>query len=100
MHKDGSWHLSPAYDLSYANDPTSNYINSHQCLINGKSFDITLEDILKVGEKAGLNHKKMLAIIDQVEKSAKNWFEYAKSSDIPEAKAKEDYLNFHFLSDK
>ena len=97
MNRKGEWHLSPAYDLTYSNDPTSNYINNHQCLINGKSFDITFEDVLLVGEKAGLNRKKMVSIIKEVELSIKRWFNFASMAELPESKAKEDYLNFKFL---
>ena len=97
MDRNGEWHLAPAYDLTYANDPTSSYINNHQCLINGKSFDITLEDVLLVGEKAGLNNKKMMSIVLEVESSTKKWFEFASLAFLPKAKAKEDYYNFHFL---
>ena len=97
MDRNGEWHLSPAYDLTYANDPTSNYINNHQCLINGKSFDISLNDVLLVGEKAGLNHKKMMSIILEVETSVKKWFDFAMLAELPKSKAKEDYLNFQFL---
>ena len=97
MDRNGEWHLSPAYDITYANDPTSSYINNHQALINGKSFDIDIDDVLAVGEKAGLNNKKMLYVIEEVEKSVKKWFLFAKSSELPETKAKENYYNFHFL---
>ena len=98
MDRNGEWHLSPAYDITYANDPTSSYINNHQALINGKSFDINIDDVLAVGEKAGLNNKKMLYIIEEVETSVKKWFLFAKSSELPENKAKENYYNFHFLN--
>ena len=98
MDRNGEWHLSPAYDLTYANDPTSSYINNHQCLINGKSFDINLEDVLLVGEQAGLNHKKMMSIVLEVEASINKWFDFALLAELPENKAKEDYYNFHFLT--
>ena len=97
MDKNGEWSLSPAYDLTYANDPTSNYTNNHQCLINGKSQDITREDLLTVGKQAGLSTKKMLEIIDEVTNAVKKWYDFAKQAKIPEGKAKENYLNFHLL---
>ena len=98
MDRNGEWHLSPAYDITYANDPTSNYINNHQALINGKSYDINIDDILTVGKKAGLNNKKMLSIIEEVETSIKKWPSFAEQAELPETKAKENYYNFHFLS--
>lgn len=97
MDRDGNWHLSPAYDITYTNDPASSYINNHQALINGKSYNLNIDDVLSVGKKAGLNNKKMLSIIEEVETSIKKWFSFALQADLPETKAKEDYYNYHFL---
>ena len=97
MNRNGEWHLSPAYDLTYANDPTSNYINNHQALINGKSHDITIDDVINVGKKAGLNNKKVLIIIEEIEASIKKWPLFAKQAELPESKIKENYYNYHFL---
>ena len=97
MNKKGEWSLSPAYDLTYANDPTSNYINNHQCLVNGKSFGITKDDLLTTGKQAGLSLKKMQMIIDEVLVAVSKWDVFAKQAEIPETKIKEDYLNFNLL---
>ena len=97
MNKKGEWSLSPAYDLTYANDPTSNYINNHQCLVNGKSFNITKEDLLTVGKQAGLSMKKMLIIIDEVLNAVNKWESFAIEAELPLAKTKEDFLNFNLL---
>ena len=98
MNKNGEWSLSPAYDLTYANDPTSNYTNNHQCLINGKSSDISKDDLLIVGKQAGLLTKRMLQIIDEVSSAVNRWSEFAKKAEIPDAKIKEDFLNFNLLN--
>lgn len=97
MNRNGEWSLSPAYDLTYANDPTSNYTNNHQCLINGKHSDITKDDLLTVGKQAGLLSHKMASIINEVINAVKKWSIFAKQAEIPDAKAKEDCLNFNFL---
>lgn len=97
MDRNGKWRLSPAYDLTYAYDPNSNYINNHQCLINGKSEGIEKSDLYAVGSEAGLNKRKMDAIIEEVRSAVKEWFSFAKEADIPESKAKEDFANFALL---
>jgi len=97
MDREGKWRLSPAYDLTYANDPNSNYINNHQCLVNGKFEGITLEDILQVGIDAGLNKRKMGVIIEKVQSAVREWFSFAATAEIPDSKAQEDYANFVLL---
>ena len=97
MDREGKWRLSPAYDLTYANDPNSNYINNHQCLVNGKFEGITLEDILQVGIDAGLNKRKMGVIIEEVKSAVRNWPTFAAQAEIPDNKALEDYANFVLL---
>lgn len=97
MDREGKWRLSPAYDLTYANDPNSNYINNHQCLVNGKFEGIGTDDLLKVGTDAGLNKRKMEVIIAAVKDAVRNWPSFAEQAEIPDSKAKEDFANFVFL---
>ena len=97
MDREGKWRLSPAYDLTYANDPNSNYINNHHCLLNGKFEGIALEDLYRVGAEAGLNKRKMDAIIAEVRSAVREWPSFAAQAEIPESKAQEDYANFVLL---
>ena len=97
MDREGKWRLSPAYDLTYANDPNSNYINNHQCLVNGKFEGITIDDLLKVGIDAGLNKRKMDVIIKEVKSAVRNWPTFAAQAEIPDSKVQEDYANFVLL---
>ena len=97
MDREGKWRLSPAYDLTYANDPNSNYINNHQCLVNGRFEGITIDDMLKVGADAMLNKRKMDAIIEEVKSAVRQWPSFAAQAEIPESKAQEDYANFVLL---
>ena len=94
MDREGKWRLSPAYDLTYANDPNSNYINNHQCLANGKFEGIALADLYKVGYDAELNKRKMDAIIEEVKSAVLQWPSFAAQAEIPDSKAREDYANF------
>ena len=50
MDENGSWHLAPAYDLTYCIDNNApSYINRHELSINGKVDNITKKDIIEVG---------------------------------------------------
>ncbi|MBO6285539.1 MAG: HipA domain-containing protein [Bacilli bacterium] len=97
MDREGKWRLSPAYDLTYASGPNSNYINNHQCLVNGKSEGIALEDLLQVGNDAMLNKRKMEPIIAGVRSAVRQWPSFASISEIPSGKAQEDYANFTWI---
>lgn len=97
MDREGKWRLSPAYDLTYANDPNSNYINNHQCLVNGKFEGIALADLYKVGTDAELSKRKMDAIIEEVKSAVFQWPTFAAQAEIPANKAQEDYANFVLL---
>jgi len=46
------WHLSPAYDLTYALNPLLNYKRTSRALsIGGKRHDIRMEDLLEIAEQ-------------------------------------------------
>ena len=54
MDKAGAWSLSPAFDVTYAYNPTGLWTNRHQMTINGKADDFTREDFKAVAQVAGL----------------------------------------------
>ena len=61
------WELSPAYDLTY-----SYSINGeHATTINGNGVNPSLNDILKVAEKIGLDKKKAKKIASEIEEIIK-----------------------------
>ena len=61
------WELSPAYDLTY-----SYSINGeHATTINGNWVNPSLNDILKVAEKIGLDKKKAKKIASEIEEIVK-----------------------------
>ena len=82
MDKTGTWHLSPAYDMSWAYNPSGEWTSAHQMSINNKWDNITREDLLKVAYE--MNIKKAPKIIDQVVEAVSHWPTLAKTrSDIP-----------------
>lgn len=81
MGKDGKWKLSPAYDVTYAYDPTSLWLAQHQLSINGKRKDITLDDILTIAKEISL--KKGKDIISEIAEGVSRWKEFANEAGIP-----------------
>ncbi len=63
-----SYRLSPAYDLVRS----KTYCNKHMTSINGKSNDITVEDMLEVGAKNKLSLVKCKEIISSLSSIVKN----------------------------
>ncbi|SET82882.1 serine/threonine-protein kinase HipA [[Clostridium] aminophilum] len=61
------WKLAPAYDLTYSDT----YWGEHTSSVNGKGRDITKEDLIKQGLKAGLSEKKCLDLYDEINDKTK-----------------------------
>lgn len=80
MDKNGEWKLSPAYDLIYSYDATSRFVSSHQMTINGKSKDISMDDLQQLAKKVGIKNSKL--ILNEVKNGVDNWNKYSKEVNI------------------
>lgn len=82
MDKQGKWSLSPAYDVSWAYNPSGAWTSKHQMSINGKWDGITRDDLLAVAKN--VNIKQANDIINKVIDSISQWPKLAKEYDIPD----------------
>jgi serine/threonine-protein kinase HipA len=82
MDKAGAWSLSPAFDVTYAYNPTGLWTNRHQMTINGKDDDFTLQDFKAVAQVAGLKRGRPEAILAEVMNTVKEWPRYAKTAGV------------------
>jgi serine/threonine-protein kinase HipA len=80
MNKEGQWSLAPAYDVSYAYDPTGEWNSCHLLSVNGKFENFTLSDLEKVGQEQSLKDGKH--IIAQICDVVSHWPEYAKAAGV------------------
>jgi serine/threonine-protein kinase HipA len=80
MDPQGTWHLAPAYDITFAYDPNNMWLRQHQMSINGKRLDITRDDLLAVAKD--MNIKKAEVIIDEVVAGVKTWKKCAKKAEV------------------
>ncbi len=80
MDPQGTWHLSPAYDITFAYDPKNIWLKQHQMSINGKRSEITRADLLVVAKE--MNIKKAESIIDEVVAGVKTWKKCAKKAEV------------------
>ncbi len=82
MDRQGVWRLSPAYDVTYAYNPTGRWTSRHQMSMAGKHDHITRDDLLTVAQTVGI--KKPARIIDAVGDALKKWPTFADQAGIPE----------------
>ena len=66
MDRSGTWRLSPAFDLTYAYDPTGRFTKNHQCRLNQKNNDFEFQDLLQFGRFCNLSERKARDIIARV----------------------------------
>src|ERR1700719_3514091 len=82
MDKAGAWSLSPAFDVTYAYNPTGLWTHRHQMTINGKTDDFTREDFEAVAQVAGLKSGTAEATLTEVMDTVKEWPRYAKAAGV------------------
>lgn len=80
MFGDGSWQLSPAYDLCFAYKPGNPFIEQHQMSCNGKRDHFELADLVEAGKAADV--KRPVEIIEEVEIVIADWPGYADRAGI------------------
>jgi serine/threonine-protein kinase HipA len=59
MDRRGEWRLAPAFDVTYAYDPTGLWTRAHQIRLNRKQDDFSWEDILAFGRFCNLREPKI-----------------------------------------
>jgi len=82
MDKAGAWSLSPAFDVTYAYNPTGLWTNRHQMTLNGKTDDFTREDFEAVAQVAGLKRGAPEATLTEVMDTVKEWPRYANAAGV------------------
>jgi serine/threonine-protein kinase HipA len=85
MDRSGEWKLSPAYDLTYAFNPSGIWTHQHQMSVNGKRDGFDNTDLITTGEK--LNLKKSKEILEEITMTIANWDIYSKTAGIPKLQA-------------
>lgn len=85
MDMDGTWFLSPAYDVSWAYRTDSEWVSHHQMTLNAKRDDFIRDDLVAVGRKIqGLPLKGINAIITDICDAVSRWEEFATAAGVDE----------------
>lgn len=82
MDKQGTWSLSPAYDMSWSYNPKGAWTSMHQMSINDKWDGITRDDLLTVAKNVNIKHAG--DIIEQVKDGVSKWTLFATQQGIPQ----------------
>lgn len=81
LREDGPWELAPAYDITHAFRPDSEWVREHQMSVNGKFDRITRADVRAVAERFDL----LAALPDAIEDARaalSQWADFAKREEI------------------
>ena len=82
MDKNGSWKLSPAFDVTYSYNPGGSWTAQHQMSMNGKRNHFTLEDFKVVARVAGMKRGRDKAILQEVQDAVSMWDRFASETGI------------------
>lgn len=74
------WALSPAFDVIHTYRPDSEWTARHNLRVNGKTEDITLDDLYAVGDRQEVPGFKR--IVREVVEAADGWREFASVAEL------------------
>ena len=77
----GKWRLAPAYDITHAYNPHSEWVNQHLMSVNGKFTGITLADIEAVADRYDLR-KLVAPAIAKTKAALVRWPQFAKEAGV------------------
>ncbi len=80
MQSDGSWSLSPAFDMTHSYNPSGQWTDRHQMTINGKRDNFSIDDLIRVAETGDI--KRPRAVIQEVSEVVRQWPDYAKDAAV------------------
>lgn len=84
MDRRGNWSLSPAYDLTFAFNPSNIWLARHQMSIHGKLENVTMDDLLKCASDCSIKKQTALTIIGEVDSAVARWASFAENAFLPE----------------
>ena len=91
MNRKGEWSLAPAYDLTYAYNPTNRWLRAHQMSVNQKRSDITEKDMIACAAAMDISKTKCRQMIHTVEDVVAEFTAFAQKAELPSSVA--EHLN-------
>ena len=82
MDKTGQWSLAPAFDVTYAYDPSGDWTATHQMTMNGKRDGFTLADFRACAKNAVMKRGRAEAIVEEVSAAVSKWPDFAEQAQV------------------
>jgi serine/threonine-protein kinase HipA len=82
MNRRGEWSLAPAFDVSYALNPTGEWTSRHQMSINGKREGFKRADLLALAATAGIKMTPANQTLDRVIATVRRWPDFAEAAGV------------------
>ena len=79
----GRWELAPAYDVTHAHNPRSEWTAQHLMSVNGRFDNIARQDLLTVADRFVVADADR--VLDKVAAAVRSWAEFAHAADLPAA---------------
>lgn len=93
MNRRGEWSLSPAFDVTYAWNPTGEWTSRHQMSINGKREGFEREDLLALASTTGIKRARASQMLDSVIEAVRRWPDFAGKAVVPDRRTNEIQRN-------
>jgi serine/threonine-protein kinase HipA len=81
------WELTPAYDISFAHNPTGEWTHQHLMSVNGKFKGFAVADLLAEAERFGVGMARR--VIDEVRAAILSWPQFAQQAALVETQMAE-----------
>jgi serine/threonine-protein kinase HipA len=82
MRRGHPWELAPAYDVTFAHNPTGEWTSEHLMSVNGKYRDITADDFYVEADRYAIGSARR--VIREVADAVASWKEFAGKAGVPE----------------
>jgi serine/threonine-protein kinase HipA len=82
MDRSGRWELAPAFDVTYAYRPSSDWTAQHQMTMNGKRRHFSSADFRAAGLTASLPRGRATRIVEEVREVVSEWEAYAERAQV------------------
>ncbi len=80
LREGGAWELAPAYDVTYAHNPTGEWTYQHLMSVNGKFAAISRDDLLVVADRFGIGTAPQ--VLKQVGEAVQAWPDFARQANV------------------
>jgi len=84
MNKQGTWSLSPAFDVTYSYSPSGIWTATHQMTLNGKRDGFVMADFHACAKSAIMKKGRAEAIVEEVQAAVARWPEFAVQAKVSE----------------